>query len=183
MRRTPAEGRARRAEIDDPGVVLDAALRFLEARPRSVAEVRRRLTGAGYREELVTTVIERLGDLGMLDDEGFAVQWVESRDRARPRGERALRMELRQKGIDATTIDQVIGKRAEGTGAAVPDDDAADRFLARQARALARVADPRQRRNRAYAALARHGFATDTATRAIRRAEASTANGPDGLEE
>ena len=37
-------------------------------------------------------------ELGMLDDETFARAWVESRDRARPRGERAIREELRLKG-------------------------------------------------------------------------------------
>jgi regulatory protein len=178
-----AEGRARRAEIDDPAVVLEAASRFLEARQRSVAEVRRRLTSAGYREELVTTAIERLGDLGMLDDAGFAAQWVESRDRARPRGERALRMELRRKGIDTATIDGAMVERADREPGAAPDDAAADRLLDRHRRALERIADPRRRRNRAYATLARHGFDPDTATRAIRRADAETAEGLDDSEE
>ena len=39
-----------------------------------------------------------------------------------------------------------------------PDQAAAERLLARNARSLARVADPRQRRQRAYALLARNGF-------------------------
>src|ERR1041385_8804168 len=94
------ERRERRAAGDDPAVVLEAAARFLEARSRSVAEVRRRLTTAGYRSELIDAAIVRLGDLGVLDDEAFARAWVESRDRARPRGERALRDELRVKGVD-----------------------------------------------------------------------------------
>jgi SOS response regulatory protein OraA/RecX len=42
-----AERRARHAEIDDPEVVLAAALRFLEVRQRSIAEVRRRLALTG----------------------------------------------------------------------------------------------------------------------------------------
>ena len=73
---------------------------FLEPRARSVAEVRRRLTGAGYRADLVDGVIERLLEFGMLDDEAFARAWVESRDRARPRGERAIR---RSSGSRAST--------------------------------------------------------------------------------
>ncbi len=106
-----AERRERRAAVDDPAVVLEAAARFLEARSRSVAEVRRRLTGAGYRAELVDGAIDRMTELGMLDDELFARSWVESRDRARPRGERAIREELRQKGIERETIDAVLGDR------------------------------------------------------------------------
>ncbi|MBI2776030.1 MAG: regulatory protein RecX [Chloroflexi bacterium] len=175
-----AERRARRADVEDPAVVLDAALRFLEARARSVAEVRRRLTSAGYREDLVARAIERLGDLGMLDDAAFAAQWVESRDRARPRGERALGVELRRKGIDAATITETLEERrqaavssgndhlgdggdAERRVSASPDESAARKLLARHAHALARVAEPRARRQRAYALLARNGFSPEIA--------------------
>jgi regulatory protein len=165
-----ADRRARRAAVDDPEIVLGAAARFLEARSRSVAEVRRRLTSAGYRPELVDGAIGRLAELGVLDDEVFARTWVESRDRARPRGERAIREELRLKGIDRPTIDLVLTERRDaalavdgGSGSAESADVvAADRLLARNRRALARVPDPRQRRQRAYALLARHGFDPET---------------------
>jgi regulatory protein len=178
-----AERRARRAEVDNPAIVLEAALRFLEARQRSVAEVRRRLTTAGYREELVTSAIERLGELGMLDDEAFAAQWVESRDRARPRGERALRQELRQKGIDSETIAATLEARnagadddaGEADGARPSaEEDAARRLLARHAHALDRIADPRARRQRAYALLARNGFGPEVAGRLASRVAVAT---------
>jgi regulatory protein len=155
--------------------VLDAAARFLEARSRSVAEVRRRLTGAGYRSDLVEGAIERLLELGMLDDEAFARAWVESRDRARPRGERAIREELRLKGIDRASIDLVLADRreavmgdadgeigGEGGFAPSPDRTAAERLLAKHRRSLERVADRRQRRQRAYTLLARNGFDPET---------------------
>lgn len=170
-----AERRERRAAVDDPAVVLEAAARFLEVRPRSVSEVRRRLAGAGYRAELVDGAIARMAELGVLDDEAFARTWVESRDRARPRGERAIREELRLKGIDRETVDQVLGERRDralASGESGGGDDgrqppsadraAAERLLAKNARALARVADPRQRRQRGYALLARHGFDPET---------------------
>lgn len=167
-RESHAERRQRRAEVDDPAVVLEAAARFLEVRPRSVAEVRRRLTSAGYQAELVDGAISRLGDLGILDDEAFARAWVESRDRAHPRGERAIREELRLKGVERAVVEAVLEERrsaiddesdADGPG---PDRVAAERLMVRNARALARVADPRQRRQRAYALLARHGFDPET---------------------
>jgi regulatory protein len=187
-RESVADKRARKAEIDDPAVVFEAGLRFLEARARSVAEVRRRLTQAGYREELVTGAIGRLGDIGMLDDEAFATQWVESRDRAHPRGEHALMLELRQKGIDATLIATILRERREaatrweagdgdiGRGAddepnATPDETAARKLLNRHARALERVADPRARRQKAYALLARNGFGPDVASSMSRELE------------
>jgi len=167
-----AERKERRSAVDDPAVVLEAAARFLEARSRSVSEVRRRLTGAGYRADLVEGAIERMTELGMLDDDVFARAWVESRDRARPRGERAIRDELRLKGIDRSTVDLVMEERREAAaehdgedGAdapAGPDRVAAERLLAKHRRALQRVADPRRRRQRAYALLARNGFDPET---------------------
>jgi len=162
------ERRARRAQIDDREVVLTAALRFLEARSRSIAEVRRRLTQAGYRPELIEGAITKLSDYGVLDDEDFARQWVESRDRARPRGERALARELAIKGIDRGVADEVLGeRRSEADPAGGVDLAGATRLLDRQARALERVADPRVRRQRAYALLARNGFDPDTVREAI----------------
>ena len=169
-RESLAERRERRAAIDDPAVVLEAAARFLEARARSVTEVRRRLGQAGYRAELVEGAIVRLMELGMLDDEEFARAWVQSRDRARPRGERAMRDELRLKGIDRTTMDLVLHERREASSAAMGDGDgdlsadraAAERLLAKNERSLARVTDPRRRRQKAYALLARNGFDPET---------------------
>jgi regulatory protein len=173
-RETYAERRARRAAVDDPAVVLEAAARFLEARSRSVAEVRRRLTSAGYRADLVEGAIARLGDLGVLDDEAFARAWVESRDRARPRGERALRDELRLKGIDRAIADAVLQERL-GEGTTTPDHDAAERLMQKHARSLKRIDDPRRRRERAYALLARNGFDPETA----REVAAAVASPPD----
>ena len=164
--------RERRAAVDDPAVVLEAAARFLEPRARSVAEVRRRLTGAGYKPELVDGVIERLLEFGMLDDEAFARAWVESRDRARPRGERALRSELAQKGVAREIVHRVLAERRPSgdgeTGDLATEDAAAERLLERRERALMRIADPRVRRNRAYALLARNGFDPDVAGRVSR---------------
>jgi regulatory protein len=159
--------------VDDPAVVLDAAARFLEVRPRSIAEVRRRLVDNGYRGDLVEGAIERLVDLGMLDDAAFARAWIESRDRARPRGEWALRSELQRKGVAADVIAAALENRAApgrevGDGGATEeqaaesvDAAAAAQLLERRASALRREPDPRRRRAKAYALLARNGFAPD----------------------
>ncbi|MEO5885496.1 MAG: regulatory protein RecX [Candidatus Limnocylindrales bacterium] len=175
-----AERRERRAAVDDPAVVLEAAARFLETRSRSVAEVRRRLGGAGYQAALVEAAIIRLTDLGMLDDQAFARAWVESRDRARPRGERAIREELRVKGVDRPTADLILAERRAAALETVGDEpatsadrSAAERLLAKHSRALERVADARQRRQRAYALLARHGFDPETCSTLAARVAAA----------
>ena len=178
----PAERRARRAGVDDPAIVTEAAAAFLAVRPRSVEETRRRLRHLGYRHDLVEVVVTRFLELGFLDDEAFARTWVESRDRARPRGASALRGELALKGVDRAVVDAVMEERdapsGEGTvlgevgGRApgpAPDEEAAARLLARKGAALQREVDPRKRRQRAYALLARNGFSPDVIALALGR--------------
>jgi len=183
-RRSPGlareELRARRAETTALEPVYEAAARFLQVRARSVAEVRRRLTQAGYPPTLIESALERLSGSGYLDDAAFARAWVESRDRARPRGEAALRRELSLKGIAPELVAEVLAGRAgpsrladesagpagqapfpdaatlEAAGSA--DERAARRALERSAAALRREPDPGRRRRRAYAMLARRGF-------------------------
>lgn len=153
---------------------MEAAAAFLAVRSRSVDETRRRLGHLGYRHELVDTVIEHLLALSYLDDESFARAWVESRDRARPRGEQALRRELTLKGISRDTVAAVLGERAAGRAADAGDQAmtvdpqtpsvdriAAERLLERRRAALLREPDPRKRLQRAYALLARNGFDPD----------------------
>jgi regulatory protein len=176
---TPAENRERRSAVEDPSEVLDAGARFLEARPRSVDEVRRKLSRLGYRAELVEAAIIRLSDLHYLDDDAFARAWVESRDRSRPRGEHALRRELELKGVDRAVVAAVlddrrasaIGGEAPGPDAESPgpDDAAAERLLRRKLPAILREVDPRRRRQRAYALLARGGFSPDLCSAVSRR--------------
>ena len=174
-------------------MVLDAAAAFLAVRPRSVAETRRRLRSHGYRDELIERVLGRLLEFGYLDDEAFGQAWLESRDRAHPRGEAALRRELAQKGLERETIDVLLRERAAqlaesaasaadiggGEPTAEPDVQAARRLLARRRRGYEREADPRRRRARAYALLARYGFDPDT----IREALVDLDGDADGPEE
>jgi regulatory protein len=165
----------RHAAETDPEIVLNAAARFLEARSRSVAEVRRHLGAAAFQPSLVEGAIARLLEMGMLDDHVFATAWVESRDRARPRGQGALKRELALKGVDRETVAAVLGERNAaahdhgddgdpdglgrfGGGAAGADEAAAERLLSKSRSALLRVQDERARRQRAYALLARKGF-------------------------
>jgi regulatory protein len=184
QRREAAENRLeRRAAVSEPDVVMEAAAAFLAVRPRSVAETRRRLAHLGYPAALCDQVVERLLELGYLDDAVLARAWVESRDRARPRGSATLRRELRQKGVPDDTIRETLATRAStvaashggaaatrgsasaGASAATAgpsaEREAARRLIERRAAALSREADPRRRRQKVFALLARYGFPPD----------------------
>jgi regulatory protein len=151
--------REMRAELRDPAPVMDAAAAFLGVRPRSVEETRRRLVHLGYPAALVDEVVNRLIEMSYLDDAQFAEAWVESRDRARPRGETALRRELALKGVPRAVVDDVLSARGQSGDA---NRDAAQALLTRKRSALERELDPARRRQKAYALLARNGFDPET---------------------
>jgi regulatory protein len=184
-RETFQERRERRAAIDDPEIVLNVAARYLEVRSRSVEEMRRHLSGAGYRTELVEGTLARLLGLGMLNDEVFARSWVESRFRSRPRSTRVLRQELGRKGIDRSLIGETLAEHeatqrepsadASEMGRSA-DQQAAERLLAKRVSTLSREKDPRVRRQRAYALLARNGFDPDVCREAVNRLLADAAD-------
>ncbi len=84
------------------------ALYFLGFRARSQAEIEQYLREKEYPPAVIQTVVQRLVAEKYLDDEAFARSWVDSREQMRPRSSRALRFELRQKGVSATVIDELV---------------------------------------------------------------------------
>ncbi len=84
------------------------ALRYLAYRPRSEQEMRRYLESHEEEEEVRGLVLERLKANGWLDDRRFADQWVENRAAFRPRGKKALSLELRRRGVQTAIVAQAV---------------------------------------------------------------------------
>lgn len=83
-------------------------LRFLSFRPRSEKEIRDYLARRNAEPVIVSQVVTKLKEQSFLNDEEFARIWVESRNRSKPRSQKLLRFELKQKGIDLEIIDQLL---------------------------------------------------------------------------
>jgi len=103
-----AEEYARLEHLESADKAFQAALRLLEGRPRSAAEVRERLARKEYAPEAIDSALARLVQLKLIDDAAFARLWVENRQAYRPRGVGALRDELRRKGIAADIAAHVL---------------------------------------------------------------------------
>ena len=97
-------------------------LRLLTARARTRAELAVQLVKRGYPDDVSNQVLDRLADVGLIDDRDFADQWVRSRHVNAGKGKRALVSELRTKGVD----DEVI------TAALADIDSSAERARAEQ---------------------------------------------------
>ncbi len=102
---------------DDEEKAYERALKFLAPRPRSEAEVRRRLTLHKLAPAMIDLVVARLQRAGLLDDQAFANFWVENRNTFRPRSTRVLRGELRQKGLSDEAVRAALTSTNDGEAA------------------------------------------------------------------
>jgi regulatory protein len=93
--------------------VVDSAAHFMSYRPRSIQEVRQNLTGKETSPDIVEAAVGRLTAMGYLDDEAFARFWVQNRAAFKPLSHRALRQELRQKGVSDAIISEVLSGQEE----------------------------------------------------------------------
>ena len=88
--------------------VFDRILFFASLRPRSEKEVNNWLKRKKVDESFNNTLLEKLTKLELLDDEKFAVWWVEQRLQFKSKSKRELVMELRNKGIKKEVIEKVL---------------------------------------------------------------------------
>ena len=139
---------------------LQRALNLISYRPRSEAEVRNNLTKHQIPEEITTAVIARLRETGILNDQQFAEAWVDNRATFRPRSKLALRMELKQKGIDEDIIEETL--------ASVNDEEQAFEAGQKKARQL-RDADEQEFKRKLFGFLARRGFNYEVTSSVVRK--------------
>lgn len=97
---------------------IDIAANLLSYRPRSTHEIRQKLQKKDYDEFVIETALERMTALGYLDDRAFARFWIESRNRSKPRGRRALSYELRTKGVSDNIIRELMDDMVDETSGA-----------------------------------------------------------------
>ncbi|WP_081511640.1 recombination regulator RecX [Nocardia donostiensis] len=95
-------GAEKRAGTPEGGTVeqaKDACLRLLAVRARSRSELAQRLAAKGYAEDVTERALDRLAEVGLIDDAAFAQQWVHSRHTYSGKGRQVLAQELRRKGV------------------------------------------------------------------------------------
>jgi len=149
---------ARLKADDDRRRAYERALHFLGFRARSRAEMERYLRGKEYSAGVIAATVQRLAAEGLLNDAEFAQAWTDNRQQLKPKSKRALRYELRQKGVDGESIEQAL--------ADLDEDDAARRALAPKLRQWRHLPEA-DFKKKALAFLARRGFNYDVARPAV----------------
>ena len=138
----------------------ESALRLLSYRDRSMSEIRKRLIGSDYPEDIVDEVIDQLSQAGFLNDEKFSRDWVETRTASKPMGRTRLVSELRSKGVEPATVDSALERLDENTEYELAFS------VASQKMNKMRCQDP-SAKSRLGSFLRRRGFSWDTITRVL----------------
>ncbi|WNV74376.1 regulatory protein RecX [Geodermatophilus sp. DSM 44513] len=160
----PAGGSAQ----DDPGdpaqVARSICLRALTGAARTRQQLAELLARRGIPDDVAESVLDRFGEVGLIDDAAFARAWVTSRQSGRGLARRVLKAELRAKGVD--------GEVAEEAVTLVDDQDewdAARRLVQRRLPGMRRV-DRATAERRLVGMLARRGYGGGLASWVVREA-------------
>ncbi len=103
------------------GKLIERIYGLLSVRDRSEKEIRDYLSRLSFKKKLkgdealsemvIESLIDKLKQKGLINDEKFARAWVEARRKSKKKGIIALKQELFQKGIHKGIIDEVISSQ------------------------------------------------------------------------
>ncbi|MGL4744480.1 MAG: regulatory protein RecX [Dermatophilaceae bacterium] len=159
-----ADLRTRGAEPDPHDWARQIVLRLLTAAPRSRAQFEQALRRKNCPDHVAVAVLDRLEEVGLVDDTAYAGMVVRSRQTGRGLARRALAEELRRTGIDdddaRAALDDIDPCQEEET---------ARRLVAKKLRTMAGL-DPLVQTRRLAGMLTRKGYDTEVVMRVVREA-------------
>lgn len=138
----------------------ESALRLLGYRDRTRSEIRKRLVGNDFPEDIVDEVVDYLSRAGLLDDGKFSRDWVKSRTLSKPMGRTRLAWELRAKGVDEPKVEEALEALDENAEYQMALS------LARKKAEKSDAGDP-SFRDKTASFLRRRGFGWDAIARAL----------------
>ena len=143
--------------------VHERALGLLAVRQRSRRELERRLVQAGFEADAVVGELDRLEQVGLLDDEAFARAVVESRMGYRGESRRVVAGKLAQAGVAGDVAIAALDTAPEA------EEERAQRLAEAKASRLGGL-EPNVAFQRLYGFLARRGYGSEVARQAARKA-------------
>lgn len=159
---TPGSAADLTPDADPEAVARSIALRQLAAGPRTRAQLAKALSRRGVPDEVARRVLDRFAEVQLIDDAQFADAWVSSRHGGRGLSKRALAHELAQRGVDPETACEALDSIS------AQDELAAAIALVRKRWPAVCDDDPARRDRRLAGMLARRGYGSAVAFRAIR---------------
>jgi regulatory protein len=97
------------AAHEDPAAkAREICLRQLSFAPKTRSQLKEALLKREIPEEVADSVLSRFADVGLIDDAAFAKAWVESRHHSKGLAGRALKAELRRRGVADDDIKDAV---------------------------------------------------------------------------
>ena len=140
----------------------ERALRLLDYRQRSKVEVARRLSAAGFPEDIIEETITHLENIGFLNDAEFSQTWVKFRLSEKGIGKARMRWELKQKGVSNDVAEEALASLDGGAEYQSAID------IARRRWEKDSSTDERAKRRKLTGFLQRKGFPWETIARILR---------------
>ena len=135
------------------------AMQRLNRRAMSCSQVETKLRGLKHDDVTIQQVIDRLKQIGALDDAKLAREVIEQVQRKGPAGSALLRRKLAKYGFDEALVERVIAEAGPGSASSLAEQARA--FVTAKLPSLARLA-PAARLRRLAGLLARRGIDEDT---------------------
>ena len=139
---------------DNVQYAFDSAVTLLTHGMRTRSELERRLREKGIAAKAIEPAIEKLASYGYVNDAAYAKEFVQSAIRTGRWGRLAVAQRLKEKGLTRIVIDAAL--------AGYTDED--EKRIARrqlESRPVSIGDDAHKQRQKAFAALSRHGFSYD----------------------
>lgn len=159
-----ADPRTRGSEPDPHDWARQIVLRQLTAAPRSRHQLEDVLRRKDCPDDVAAAVLDRMEEVGLVDDDAYAGMLVRSQQAGRGLARRALRQELRRKGVDDDTAAAALAE--------VDPQDEEDRARALVAKKMRTMhgLEPHVQTRRLAGMLARKGYDADVTMRVVREA-------------
>ena len=164
-------------EPDPESVARSIALRRLAVAPQTRAQLDDAMRRRGVPDETRERVLDRFGEVGLIDDAMFAEAWVESRHAGRGLAKRALAFELRRRGVEPAVVDEAVERLP------AQQEEATARALVEARLAGTRALEPNARTRRLAGMLARKGYSPGLAFHVVRDALAREGVSEDEMPE
>ncbi|AGG07080.1 MULTISPECIES: regulatory protein RecX [Dehalococcoides] len=94
--------------IDNCQSCYEAAMGYLSYRPRSQSELAQKLVRRGFCSQDIDSILAKLKEQGLVNDQAFAQFWNDNRQSFRPRSRSLTSLELKRKGISSEIIETVV---------------------------------------------------------------------------
>lgn len=161
VERGPGQSEAGEPDADPEEVARGIVLRKLAAQARTRSELAKALQARAVPAEAASVVLDRMSEIGLVDDAAFAQDWVASRQQRRHLSRSALRRELQNKGVARDQIDEALAPLG------VSEELEAALSLARRRQATMATLPRDVQYRRLSGVLARRGFGGSVAAQVL----------------